>query len=176
MPRPVDPSKIIAFTTMKNFRPRPNAVMAANLLAEEDRDPSYYEKNPWQPLARAIGIQRYDTALMIMRTAAVLPDEVKEQYDRLAAIQKEMGNLYRIWYQDGGLFSAKNLSNMDMEYVDISFHDYKEVAKAVVRISRLFRRKNKDQEAISYALRLLGDSADRIMQEIKKFYTCKGLL
>ena len=108
MPRPVDPSKIIAFTTMKNFRPRPNAVMAANLLAEEDRDPSCYEKNPWQPLARAIGIQRYDTALMIMRTAAVLPDEVKEQYDRLAGIHQDMEDLYRIWYQDGGLFSAKN--------------------------------------------------------------------
>ncbi len=176
MSRPVNPNKIVAFTVMKNFRPHPDAVMAANLLVKEDRNPSYYERSFWQPLARAIGIQRYDTALMIMRTAAALPKEVKEQYDRLAAIHKEMENLYRIWYQDGGLFSAKNLSNMDMEYMDISFHDYKEVAKAVVRISRLFRRKNKDQEAIVSALRLLGDSADRIMQEIKKFYTCKGLL
>lgn len=168
MPRPVDPSKIIAFTTMKNFRPRPDAVMAANLLVKEDRNPSYYERSFWQPLARAIGIQRYDTALMIMRTAAALPKEVKEQYDRLATIHQEMEKLYREWYQDGGLFSAKSLS--DMEYIDASFRDYKTVAKTVIRVSRLFRRKNKDQEAIVSVLRQLGDSADWNLQKIKNLY------
>lgn len=154
MSRSVDPSKIVAFITLKNFS-------------------SYYEKNPWQPLARAIGIQRYDTVLMIMRTATALSNEAREQYDRLATIQKEMESLYRIWYQNGGIFSAKTLS--DMEYMDVSFHDYKAVAKVVVRMSRLFRRKNIHQDAIVSALKQLGDSADQYLREIKNFYACRGL-
>ena len=130
-----NPSKIVALTTMSNFRPRPRASVAATFCSER-RDPRRYNANPFYVLARALGVQRYSTALMLMETAAALPEQVKTQITSLLNVQNLMEHLYDEWQYHGAKYRVSDVS--EIRAIETLFKNYKKGTKTVISLLKQF--------------------------------------